>query len=85
MWSLPPDTTMYVGTFIVTLRTLAKDREGHIVDDCSATEHEINEECRKNMNVAANTRTLSFTTTSSNSDALDTQHTQQGLDTRHND
>jgi hypothetical protein len=39
------------------LSTLAKGKEGHIADDCGATEHEINEECRKNMNVAANKRT----------------------------
>ena len=40
------------------LSTLAKDKEDHVVDDCSATEHEINEECSKYMNVAANNRTL---------------------------
>ena len=34
------------------------------------------------MNVAANNRTLCFTTTSSNTDAVDTRHTKQGLDTR---
>jgi len=32
--------------------------------------------------VAANKRTLCFTTTSSKTDAVDTQHTQQGLGTR---
>ena len=47
------------------LSTLAKDKEGHIVDDCSATDHEMNGECRKNMNVAANKRTSCFTTTNS--------------------
>jgi len=36
----------------------------------------------KNMNVAANNRTLCFTATSSKIDAVDTQHTKQGLDTR---
>jgi hypothetical protein len=35
------------------LSTLVKDREGHIVDDYSAAEHKVNEECRKNLNVAA--------------------------------
>jgi len=64
------------------LSTLAKDKEGHAVDDSSAREHEINEEGSKNMNVAANNRTLYFTTTSSKTDAVDTQHTKQGLDTR---
>jgi hypothetical protein len=64
------------------LSTLEKDKEGHIVDDCSATEHEMNEECRKDMNVAANKRTLCFTSTCLKTDAVDTQHTQQGLDTR---
>ena len=29
------------------LSTLMNDKEVHIVDDCGATEHEINEECRK--------------------------------------
>jgi hypothetical protein len=42
------------------LSTLAKDKEGHIVDDCIATEHEINEDCRMNMNVAASKRILCF-------------------------
>ena len=64
------------------LNTLAKNKEGHIVDDCVATEHEMNEECRKNMLVAANKRTLCFITTSSKTNAVDAQHTQQGLDTR---
>ena len=56
------------------LSTLAKE--------CSATQHEINEEWRKDMNVTANKRTLCFTSTCSKNDAVDTQHTQQGLDTR---
>ena len=64
------------------LSILAKDKEGHNVDDYSATEHEINEECRKNMNVAANERTLPFATTSSETVAVDTQHKQRGRDTR---
>jgi hypothetical protein len=34
--------------------TLAKGEERHIVDNCSATEHERNEDCRINMNVATN-------------------------------
>ena len=63
------------------LSTLAKDKEVHVVDDCSATEHEINEEGSKNMNVAANNRILCFTT-SSKTDAVDTRHTQQGVGTR---
>jgi len=64
------------------LNTLAKDKEGHIVDDCSSTEHEIREESRKNMNDATNKRTLCFTTTCSKTNAVDTQRKQQGLDTR---
>ena len=42
----------------------------------------MNGNCSKNMNVAANNRALCFATTSSRTDAVDTQHTQQGLDTR---
>ena len=34
------------------VNTLAKDKEDHIVDDYGATGHEINNYCRKNMNVA---------------------------------
>jgi hypothetical protein len=64
------------------ISTLAKDKEGHIVDDCSATAHKMNEECRRDMNVAGNKRTLCFTLTCSKTDAVDTQQTQQGLDTR---
>jgi hypothetical protein len=64
------------------LNTLAKDKEGHIVDDCIATKHEINEERRKYRKVAANKRAFCFTTTSSRTDAVDIQHTQQGRDTR---
>ena len=64
------------------LSTLAKDKKGHIVDDCSATEHEMNAECRKDMDVAANKRTLCFTSTYLKTDAVDTQHTQRGLDTK---
>ena len=82
MWSLPPDTTMYVRTYmIMNLSALVKDNEVNAVDDCRATEHDINEEGSKNMNVAANNRTLCFAT-SSKTDALDTQHTQQGVGTR---
>ena len=62
--------------------TLAKDKEGHIVDNCSATGHKINEELRKYRKVAANERTSCFTMTSSNTNAVEAQHTQQGLDTR---
>ena len=64
------------------LNTLAKDKEGHIVDDCSATEHEIRKESRKNTTDAANKRTLCFTTICSKTNAVDTQHKQQGLDKR---
>jgi hypothetical protein len=64
------------------LCTFAKDKEGHIVDNCSAPGQKRNEECRKNMRVAANERSLYFTTTSSKTGALGTQHTQQGLDKR---
>ena len=63
------------------LNTLAKDKEGHIVDDCSAAEHKMNEECRRNLSVAAN-RALCFTTTCSKTGADDTQRTQQRLGTR---
>ena len=59
-----------------------KDKRGHTGDDCSATEQEISGECRKNMSDAANKRTLCFTTTSWKTNAVDTQHKQQGLDTR---
>jgi hypothetical protein len=65
------------------LSTLAKDKEDHIVDDYSATEHRMNEESRKNRNVAANKWSLCFTTTYSKTDAVDIQNTQQRLDTRH--
>jgi hypothetical protein len=64
------------------LCTLAKDKEGYVVDDCIATEHRMNENCRKKKNIVANERTICCTTTSSKTDAVDTQHTQQGLDTR---
>ena len=63
------------------LSTFVKDKKGHIVDDCSATEHDMNEECRKDINVAAKKR-LCFTSTCSKTDAVDTQYTQQGMDTR---
>ena len=63
------------------VNTLAQDKEGHIADDYGATGHEINKEYRKIMN-AANGRSLCFTTTRSETNAVDTQHTQQGLDTR---
>ena len=62
------------------LSTIAKDKDGHVVDECSATQHEMNKEYSKNVNVAANKRVLCFTTTSSKSDAVDTQQTQQGLE-----
>ena len=29
------------------LSTLVKDKEGHIIDDCSATEHEVNGERKR--------------------------------------
>ena len=59
MWSLTPDTTVHVGA----VSTLPKDKEGHIFDEYSATQQKMNEECRRNMNFAANKRTLSFTAT----------------------
>ena len=36
------------------LSAIAKDKEGHTVDDCSAAEHRMDGECRKEMNVPAN-------------------------------
>jgi hypothetical protein len=59
------------------LSTLANDKQGHIVDDRSATEHRIDGECRKNMNDAAKHRSLCFTTTFSKTNVV---HTQQRLD-----
>ncbi len=67
------------------LSTIAKGKEGHTVDDCSATEQKMNGECRKQMNVAANNKTLCFTATYSKTDAVDTQQTRQRLDTTNND
>ena len=64
------------------LSALAKDKAGHTADDYGATEHKMNEECRKQMNVAANNKTLCFTATYSKTDAVDTQQTLQRLDTR---
>ena len=64
------------------LCVLAKYKEVRVVDDCSATEHKMNANWRKDMNVAANNRTLCSTTTSSKNDAVDIEHTQQGVDTR---
>jgi hypothetical protein len=64
------------------LSTLAKDKEAHAVDDCSAIEHKTNEEGSKTVNVAANNRTLCSAMTSSKPDAVNTQHIQQGRDTR---
>jgi hypothetical protein len=64
------------------LSTLTKDKEENIVDDYSATEHKINEECRKNMNTAASKRSLCFKTTYLKTNAVDTK-TQQRLDTMH--
>ncbi len=40
------------------LGTIAKDKEGHTVDDYSATECKMNGECRKQMKVAVNNKTL---------------------------
>ena len=67
------------------LSALAKDKEGHTVADCSATEHRMNGECRKQMNVAANNKSLCFTETCSKTDAVDTQQTRQRPDTTNND
>jgi hypothetical protein len=55
------------------LITLAKGKEGRIVDNCGATEHERNEDCRINMNVATNKEILCFTTTSSKTDDVKKQ------------
>jgi len=68
--------------YSIKANTLAQDKEGHIADDYGATEHEINKEYRKIMN-AANERSLFFTATRSETDAVDTQHTQQGQDSGH--
>ena len=67
------------------MSALAKQEEGHTVDDYSAAEHRMNGECRKEMNVAANNKTLCFTATYSKTDAVDTQQTRQRLDTTNND
>jgi hypothetical protein len=64
------------------VNTLAQDKEGHIADSYGATGHEINKECRKTMN-AANEKSLCFTATRSETNAVDTQHAQQGLNTGH--
>jgi hypothetical protein len=61
------------------VNTLAQDKEGHIADDYGATGHKINKECRMIMN-AANERSLCFTATCSETNAVDTQ---QGLNTGH--
>jgi hypothetical protein len=63
------------------LSTLAKDREGHIVLDCSAAEGKVNEGRRRDMSVNAN-RALCFTTTCSKTGADDTQSTKQRIGTR---
>ena len=42
------------------LGALAKDKEVHVVDDCSATEHKMNGNCRNVMNVTAINRTLFY-------------------------
>jgi hypothetical protein len=65
------------------LDTLAKGNEGHLADYFSATEHERNEERKRSMNTAANKRSWCFTTTYSQTDAVDTQQTQLRLDTEH--
>ena len=64
------------------LSALAKDKGVHTVDDCSAAEHKMTGECRKQMNVAANNKTLCFTATYSKTDAVDTQQTRQRMETR---
>ena len=60
---------------------MRRTRKVTTLDDFCATEHKISEECRTNLNVAANKGTLCSTTTSSKTYAVDTQHTQQRLDT----
>jgi len=64
------------------VNTLAQDKEGNMADGYVATGHEINKECRKITN-AANERSLCFTANRSETNAVDTQHTQPGLNTGH--
>jgi hypothetical protein len=64
--------------------TISKGKEGHIVDNCSATEHETNEDCRINMNVAISKKSLGVTT-SSKTDDVEKQRIQQGPDTTDDD
>jgi hypothetical protein len=40
-----------------------KGKEGHTVDDYSATERKMSEECRNKMNVVDNNKTVCFTAT----------------------
>jgi uncharacterized protein YfeS len=61
------------------LCTLVKDKTGHSVDDYITTEHKLNEESRKNMNVATSKKALCVTTYSK----TNAVNTQQRLDTRH--
>jgi hypothetical protein len=61
------------------LNTLAQNKEGHAVDKYSATEHKINEEGNKNMNVAASKKALCFTMTYSRINAVDIEETQQRM------
>jgi hypothetical protein len=56
------------------VNTLAQGKEGHIVDSYGATGHEVNKEVRKIMN-AANERSLCFTKTRSETNAVDTTYT----------
>ena len=78
MWSLSPDMTMHVGTFVPLRRT----RKVTSLTIAVLQGTKKNKERREYRKVAANERTLCFTTTSSNTNVVDTQHTQQGLDTR---
>jgi hypothetical protein len=64
------------------LVTLAKDKEGHIVDKCSAIGHQINEENKENMTNAVNRKTLCLTTTSSKTNAIGEHQRQHRRDTR---
>jgi hypothetical protein len=59
------------------LDTLAKDKEGHIVDECSATGHRIYEESRENTTYAVNRRALCLTTSSSKTNAIGEHQKQQ--------
>jgi hypothetical protein len=64
------------------LSTLAKVKEDHIVDNCSATEHTINEECGEITKYSASRGALCLTTTYSGTNVIGDHVKQKGLDTR---